>query len=278
VCICLVLAKLDFVKDVEPAGCGNSIWFTYKRSARAQDAGRSQSAARPSTRNEPSEQRVPRVRWRELSIAPPASGEAQTFRVTHPFHPLRGRTFQLVDCRQTWGEDRVYFYDDSGHLARLPLQWTDVVALYHERVPECAFVFPHSKGRKAGEPVRDVKNAFHTALTTAKISDFTWHDLRHTFASWLMMKGGSLRAVAELLGHRGLRMVMRYAHPSPAYLMAEVGLLDPPPPRNRQRAKKGQRVRRPQTSGAKGVKFPRGNGSSGWTRTSNPPVNRLMQV
>jgi len=34
----------------------------------------------------------------------------------------------LVDGRQTWGEDRVYFYDDSGHLARLPLQWTDVVA------------------------------------------------------------------------------------------------------------------------------------------------------
>ena len=65
--------------------------------------------------------------WREQSIAPPARGEAQTFRVTHPFHPLRGREFQLVDCRQTWGEDRVYFYDDSGQLARLPLQWTDVV-------------------------------------------------------------------------------------------------------------------------------------------------------
>jgi hypothetical protein len=32
----------------------------------------------------------------------------------------------LVDCRHTWGEDRVYFYDDSGQLARLPRQWTDV--------------------------------------------------------------------------------------------------------------------------------------------------------
>jgi Family of unknown function (DUF5372) len=65
-------------------------------------------------------------RWRELSIAPPSSGEAQTFRVTHPFHPLRGRTFPLVACRQTWGEDRVYFHDDAGQLARLPWQWTDV--------------------------------------------------------------------------------------------------------------------------------------------------------
>jgi uncharacterized protein DUF5372 len=68
-----------------------------------------------------------RTRWREQSIAPLASGEAQTFHITHPFHPLRGRTFQLVDYRQTWGEDRVYFHDDSGQLARLPLQWTDVV-------------------------------------------------------------------------------------------------------------------------------------------------------
>jgi hypothetical protein len=46
--------------------------------------------------------------------------------VIHPFHPLHGRTFQLVDCRQTWGENRVYFYDDAGQLARLPCQWTDV--------------------------------------------------------------------------------------------------------------------------------------------------------
>jgi hypothetical protein len=44
------------------------------------------------------------------------------------------------------------------------------------------------------------------------------------------MKGASLRSVAELLGHRGLRMVMRYAHLSPAYLSAEVGLLDAPGP------------------------------------------------
>jgi hypothetical protein len=55
-----------------------------------------------------------------------------------------------------------------------------------------------------------------------------------------MMKGASLRAVAELLGHRGLRMVMRYAHLSPAYLSSEVGLLDDPPPtQTDKRAKKG---------------------------------------
>jgi Phage integrase family len=92
--------------------------------------------------------------------------------------------------------------------------------------------------------VVSVKNGFRTAMEIAGIKDFTWHDLRHTFASWLMMRGASLRAVAELLGHRGLRMVMRYAHLSPAYLSAEVRLLDGPGP---ERANKGQRV--PKASG-----------------------------
>jgi Family of unknown function (DUF5372) len=46
--------------------------------------------------------------------------------VTHPFHPLRGRVFQLIECRQTWGEYRVFFHDESGQLRRMPQQWTDL--------------------------------------------------------------------------------------------------------------------------------------------------------
>jgi Family of unknown function (DUF5372) len=48
--------------------------------------------------------------------------------VTHPFHPLRGREFEVVDLRQAWGEDRVYYIGDDGELARLPATWTDLVA------------------------------------------------------------------------------------------------------------------------------------------------------
>jgi integrase len=175
----------------------------------------------------------------------------------------------------------------SGRPHALPLNatvLTTLQALYNQRIPDCPYAFPHATGRKTGEPVHDVKNAFHTALETAEIKDFTWHDLRHTFASWLIMKGASLRSVAELLGHRGLRMVMRYAHLSPEHLSAEVGLLDPttaPPPAPKEtgrseRAKKGQRAPKRDPRRAKVVEFPKGIGSSGWTRTSNPPVNSRM--
>lgn len=48
--------------------------------------------------------------------------------MTHPFHPLRGREFDLVTYRQNWGEDRVYFHDDQGHLRALSAGWTSLGA------------------------------------------------------------------------------------------------------------------------------------------------------
>jgi hypothetical protein len=47
--------------------------------------------------------------------------------VTHPFHPLHGHEFKLLEYRNVWGEDRVNFHDDTGKLRRLPATWTDVV-------------------------------------------------------------------------------------------------------------------------------------------------------
>ena len=106
--------------------------------------------------------------------------------------------------------------------------------------------------------MRDIKNGFHRALELAEIRNFTWYDLRHTFASWLMMRGASLRSVAELLGHQSLKMTMRYAHLSPAFLSAEVGLRYPPaPPKAKsKRARKGQRRSKGDQRGAKAMKFP----------------------
>src|SRR5436190_21263720 len=121
----------------------------------------------------------------------------------------------------------------SGRPLSVPLNLTakgTLEKLHAAREPEAAYVFTHTSGPKVGEPVQDIKNGFHAALELAEIENFTWHDLRHTFASWLMMRGASLRSVAELLGHQSLKMTMRYAHLSPAFLSAEVSLLDPLPP------------------------------------------------
>ena len=60
------------------------------------------------------------------STARDTTSEAQSFRVTHPFHPLYGHEFALADRRTTWGEDRVYYHDETGTLRRLPAAWTSV--------------------------------------------------------------------------------------------------------------------------------------------------------
>jgi hypothetical protein len=117
-----------------------------------------------------------------------------------------------------------------------------LLRLWRER-SDSPFVFAHAKGANAGEAVRDLKKGFHTAIENAGIEDFRWHDLRHTFASWLVMRGASLRAVAELLGHQTMQMTMRYAHLSPGYLSTEIGLLDGVCDPKRQGARKGDQKR-----------------------------------
>jgi len=71
-----------------------------------------------------------------------------------------------------------------------------------------------------------VSMAFARACRSVKIGDFRFHDLRHTAASWLRMSGADIHTVAQLLGHKDLRMAIRYQHLSPAFLADAVNRLD----------------------------------------------------
>jgi integrase len=75
-------------------------------------------------------------------------------------------------------------------------------------------VFP---GRLHPNKPVDLRTPFETALKVARTEDFHWHDLRHTAASYLAMNGASLAEIAEVLGHKTLAMVKRYAHLSAAH-------------------------------------------------------------
>jgi integrase len=79
---------------------------------------------------------------------------------------------------------------------------------------------------KNGEAWGTIATSFANALRRAKITDFRFHDLRHTFASWLVMDGATLQEVKELLGHRTLTMTLRYAHLAPDRLRDAVSRLD----------------------------------------------------
>jgi integrase len=85
------------------------------------------------------------------------------------------------------------------------------------------YVF-HDDGKKLYD--RKVQRAFRNALKLARIENFRFHDLRHTFASRCVQVGVDLYAVQKLLGHKDGRMTQRYAHLSSEYLRDAINKLN----------------------------------------------------
>ena len=73
-----------------------------------------------------------------------------------------------------------------------------------------------------GDPFAGPRYWFEPALPKAKIRRFSWHCLRHTFASRLVMAGVDLRTVQELMGHKSIEMTVRYSHLAPKHTLAAV--------------------------------------------------------
>lgn len=93
------------------------------------------------------------------------------------------------------------------------------------------WVFP----RQHGTGPTPIESPWITARRRAKIEDFHFHDLRHTYASYLAMSGASLREIADLLGHRNIQQTTVYTHLMPSHTQKVVQqmltkLLAPRPP------------------------------------------------
>jgi integrase len=82
-------------------------------------------------------------------------------------------------------------------------------------------VFPSDTGRQ----LTDIRKAFESVKKKAKLRNFRWHDLRHHFASRMVMAGIPLNTVRELLGHSDIKMTLRYSHLAPGHMRDAVEVI-----------------------------------------------------
>lgn len=113
----------------------------------------------------------------------------------------------------------------NGQTRHLPLnrEALAVLAAWRQQSSGEDYVFPG----KGGQRLNTTRKAWERLLQEADVHGFTWHDLRHSFASNLVMAGVSLAVVRELLGHADLTMTLRYAHLAPDHKASAVERLCP---------------------------------------------------
>lgn len=87
--------------------------------------------------------------------------------------------------------------------------------------PDSPYIFCN----KNGEPLKDIRKSFLKTLEKCGIINSTFHTLRHTFASQLVMSGIDLNTVRELMGYKSLEMTLRYDHLSPDHKRRAVDIL-----------------------------------------------------
>ena len=112
----------------------------------------------------------------------------------------------------------------SGETRHIPLNNESIKILkqWQKQTKDTKFVFP----AKDGQRLDNIKSAWTTIMRATKINDFRFHDLPHSFAFKLVMKGVPLNTIRELLGHADLKTTLRYAHLAPDHKADAVALLN----------------------------------------------------
>jgi len=132
-----------------------------------------------------------------------------------------GLRWDQVDLRRLV----VWFYGDqvkNGEDLLVSLNDTALDVLRRRRGLHPVYVFSWRGKRLKSANTR----AWKLALARAGIENFRWHDLRHTWASWLVQQGVSLYALQEMGGWKSAVMVRKYAHFAPAHHLRHAKLID----------------------------------------------------
>lgn len=161
---------------------------------------------------------------REYELLPDLSGITYTDHM-HPMILLsmntglrRGELFSLLWSNVNLERGTLTIegsYAKSGKTRHIPLnsEAITVLKLWQGQTSNSGLVFCNNNGVRFGS----IKTSWRTIVNGAKIKNFRWHDLRHHFASRLVMAGVDLNTVRELLGHGDMLMTLRYAHLAPEH-------------------------------------------------------------
>ena len=115
------------------------------------------------------------------------------------------KTIRLLDTKN--GENRTV------HLNKMALE--GLQSIKPQGAKGTDLVFPDEKTR----------HSFNECLEAFQIEDYTWHNNRHTFCSWLAMAGASIKEIQEAAGHKSIQMAARYSHLSPKHTASVVDRL-----------------------------------------------------
>jgi len=145
-------------------------------------------------------------------------------------HEVLGLKWEQVDLK-----NRIIFIEETKNGERREIPINDTLLEVFQSLPRqlhSPYVFCKRDGQPYGNVRKGLMNALRRAGLTGqddmplRLKDFTFHDLRHTFASNLVMAGVPVNTVKELLGHKTLAMTLRYSLLSPDHKRSAVASLD----------------------------------------------------